>query len=826
MNSDKYSNHASFFPTQQAPLVFQAHLLSVVRKVEKSERFKGKKQPEFVVKNLSPSNREKLMTSLSLSRQKAEGENQQDSVYTNRRKSETDQIIPIYQYKKSMYSLKPSESGKEQKESQFKLPGLPNRHYAHDVMDDGINRGRRREIVNRPVARKRYAASKHSSSHVKEGLNSSLTISKQFLVQLAIISIMVINVIRSGLNMNLLKLVWVVGLAVVVCQECVGTRCTTTTADQPQTFPRYSFGGKHFNAYILPSTNVYASWMDYFGRYIRNLESESRIMRFYKLIYLYICAFDLSWVSWEPVTLSSKIATLASDILYTLVYLLSKWINSVIRIHDEYQSCFLVGLALTCKASSQIQYILLHFRTNWRELRPLVTPWANGIKESFKPCIDQKQFMPSHAQVSHFPLSLLYPSLLLLCFGCCYYYYYYYCCYEYFTVKGLYKSSGYENKSSHKNSNDYEYKTVPNLLSLFLLSSLPMLLTAVCGAGDLAHTVSPAHLCLLLSFSLLMTAVCGAGDLAHTASPAFLYILLSFSLLMSAVCGAGDLAHTVSPARSCLLLSFSLLMTAVCGAGDLAHTASPAFLYILLSFSLLMTAVCGAGDLARTVSPARLCLLLSFSLLMTAVCGTGDLAHTASPASLYIWPSFSLLLTIVCGAGDLAHAILPAYFLDNPFFSLTFDGHWLVMCANAAVVLLPLGISATKYPPITLLQEDIHSFRDDMLLAIGTFYMLSYRTVGMKIDGNCCPYLLSPTAPAPRTRCLGRSVARFAKPFESRPADTVRRELYKQLATQPGHSGWIAPTAALPATPRPLERATEACFAPRKGLKCKRRLQF
>ena len=148
------------------------------------------------------------------------------------------------------------------------------------------------------------------------------------------------------------------------------------------------------------------------------------------------------------------------------------------------------------------------------------------------------------------------------------------------------------------------------------------------------------------------------------------------------------------------------------------------------------------------------------------------------------------------------------------------------MCANTAVVMLPLGISAKRYPHITLLQDDIHSFRDVMLLAIGTFYMFSYRTVDMKIDGNCCPYLLSPTAPAPRTRCIGTSVAHFAKPFESRPADTVRRELYKQLATHPGQSGWIAPTATLPATPRPLERATEACFAHRKGLKWKKQLQF
>ena len=400
--------------------------------------------------------------------------------------------------------------------------------------------------------------------------------------------------------------------------------------------------------------------------------------------------------------------------------------------------------------------------------------------------------MAAHAQVSHLLLSLLSllsPSLLLLCFGfcCSYYYYCYYCCYEYFTVKGSHKSS---------------------------------------GAGDLAHTTSPACLYILLSSSLPMAVVCGAGDLAHTTSPTCLYILLSSSLLMTVVCGAGDLAHTTSPACLYLLLSSSLLMTVVCGAGDLAHTTSPTCLYILLSSSLLMTVVCGAGDLAHTTSPACLCILLSFSLLMTVVCGAGDLVHTTSPACLYILLSFSMLLTIVCGAGDLAHTILPAYFLVAPFFSVSSDGHWMVICANTAVVMLPLGITAKRYPHITLLQEDIHSFRDVMLLAIGTLYMFSYRTVGMKIDGNCCPYLLSPTAPAPRTRCLGSSVVRFAKPFESRPADTVRRELFKELATRPGQSGWIASTATLSATPRPLERATEASFAHRKRPKCKKRLQF
>ena len=109
--------------------------------------------------------------------------------------------------------------------------------------------------------------------------------------------------------------------------------------------------------------------------------------------------------------------------------------------------------------------------------------------------------------------------------------------------------------------------------------------------------------------------------------------------------------------------------------------------------------------------------------------------------------------------------------------------------------------------------------------------MLSCRTVGVKIDGNSCPYLLSPTAPAPRTRCVGDSVARFARPFESRPTDSIRREVFRQLASRPGpsaSSGWVAPSATLPATPHPLERATEKSSSRPEPLKLrvKRRLQL
>ena len=349
---------------------------------------------------------EKTMTSLSYSRQKSEGKDQPCSVNTEHIKSETTQLVHVYQYTTNIYT----KSRKEQREMKLH-PESANCQNSDDVMNDDINRG---GDVNRLVARERYATTKHSFSHTKEFLKTTLNICKQSFVQLAIILAMVINLIRSGLNMNLLKLVCIAGLAVVVCQECgnnsngtfplaisvrvyailavlreftaaianisealgsyiqkvmvfdnkeVITRCVGVlqntimrgatilpcycTALETTTFAVNVLGGKHINAYIFPFANVYASWIDYFDTYTRNLESECKIMIFCKLVYLYIFAFYLSWVSCEW-------ATLSSVILYTLVYLSLKWINSVIRIHDEYQNYFLVGIVLTYKASSQI----------------------------------------------------------------------------------------------------------------------------------------------------------------------------------------------------------------------------------------------------------------------------------------------------------------------------------------------------------------------------------------------------------------------------------------------------------------------------------------
>ena len=232
----------------------------------------------------------------------------------------------------------------------------------HDVIDDGIKVDVGSQ--NKPVARKHHTTLKHLCSHVKEDDNSSVNISEQFFVQLAFILMMIGNIIKSVLSLNSLKLKWVIGLVTLACVS----REDFDPADLLLTAPPDAFGGKSSCAYILSHTNVYASWMHYFDRYIKNLDFEYETRSFFKLVYLYMCAFDSSWMTWERATLSSKIATLACNILYTLVYLLSEWSFSVIIIHDKYHRQFLVGLTLACKAGSQIQYILLRFCTNWKEL--------------------------------------------------------------------------------------------------------------------------------------------------------------------------------------------------------------------------------------------------------------------------------------------------------------------------------------------------------------------------------------------------------------------------------------------------------------------------
>ena len=367
----------------------------------------------------SPLRYVKAMTSLPLSRQKAEGRNQQDFSYKYPKKSETDVIASIDQYKDSMQSVKPS--GK-QEERDANLSHL----HQNDVMDDAIN-AERVELV----ASNSHTAPKRSCSYVKEDNCSLTNMIKSFFVQMACIFMIIENMIKSVISLNLLNLKRVVELAT---RTSVGWECCVI-AISLSTNISYAFGGKRSYAYSSLNLVIYASWLRYFGRYIYNLDFEYATRGYCKLVYYYIRVFHSSQLMWNQATLSSKFATLFCNKLYTLVYLVSEWSFSGIINDDKYHRQFLFGLTLVCKAIMLNQCFLLHFYANWEELRPLVTSRAYDIKEGFNPCVIQKQFMRWYALVNLSPLSLLSLAILLCSVHyCCFYHY----CY-YFIITILYK---------------------------------------------------------------------------------------------------------------------------------------------------------------------------------------------------------------------------------------------------------------------------------------------------------------------------------------------------------------------------------------------------
>ena len=155
------------------------------------------------------------------------------------------------------------------------------------------------------------------------------------------------------------------------------------------------------------------------------------------------------------------------------------------------------------------------------------------------------------------------------------------------------------------------------------------------------------------------------------------------------------------------------------------------------------------GNLTPMISPASLSLSLSLSLLMTIMWVHGNLTPMISPASL----SLSLSVDDHHVGSRKSNPYDITSFSLSPLMTIV----WLYL----TLILLDTVVkgTASRYPLITLLRIVIHSCRN-CLLSYRDFYVLSYRTVGVKSDGNCCPCLLSPTAPS--TRCIGDSVARFA----------------------------------------------------------------
>ena len=190
--------------------------------------------------------------------------------------------------------------------------------------------------------------------------------------------------------------------------------------------------GKCLSAYLCLFADFWASHLCGLDTYTGNLELNDNFKMIYDHIYLYIYDVYRSWVSYNWATYPEALSVKT----YTLVYFSSKASLLMIKSHDKYQSIVLIGLAHVEKAYSEIRSISVHNRSYWRELRPLVTPWAWCIKEGIEPWRFQKRFIPSHVQVSLLPLSLSSPSLALFCF--CYFiiiiiiYYY-----VYLLVKGI-----------------------------------------------------------------------------------------------------------------------------------------------------------------------------------------------------------------------------------------------------------------------------------------------------------------------------------------------------------------------------------------------------
>ena len=243
----------------------------------------------------------------------------------------------------------------------------------------------------------------------------------------------VISILRGVFNVKLPERISTIGTlsslsrASVLAEPLITTRYHGYSLLSELTLTENVLAGKRFDTYIFPYADFWASCVYYLDTYTVNLESDDNFTVFYDLVFIYIHTFYCSWSS-------CNWATYPSVIIYTLAYFSLNSIVSVIRIHDKNQSLILIGLALTEKDSSGIQYILFHFRSYWKGWRPLVTPWACCIKEGIEPRIFQKRFIPSHAQVS-----VSFCCLLLLlscfCFYCSYCYYYYY--YGYLLAKGF-----------------------------------------------------------------------------------------------------------------------------------------------------------------------------------------------------------------------------------------------------------------------------------------------------------------------------------------------------------------------------------------------------
>ena len=124
------------------------------------------------------------------------------------------------------------------------------------------------------------------------------------------------------------------------------------------------------NVYLCPYSDLWASCHMYLCKDVEILGFLHKIGSFRILIYLYIGKLRSLWLSCKQASFF-----LAFPIkLCTLVYFVSK--DSLFD-RKSYNKCTnLIGLAPWEKAYIGIRPFSSHNGSDWRELRPLVTPWT------------------------------------------------------------------------------------------------------------------------------------------------------------------------------------------------------------------------------------------------------------------------------------------------------------------------------------------------------------------------------------------------------------------------------------------------------------------
>ena len=198
-----------------------------------------------------------------------------------------------------------------------------------------------------------------------------------------------------------------------VCKRNVSVRIGNTG----NTF----MAGKVIRAYLCPCSDLWASCRVYLCKDAEILALYYKIKSFCAFIYLYIRKFLRFWLSckWASFPLAFAVK------LPTLVYFASKASLLMIKSYKKYQSINLIGLAPWKKAYAKYRPFLSHNGPDWRELRPLVTPWTWPIKEGIEPWKSQTGLSCLMSKVSLLPFSLSSPSLalalvvvlLLFCYG-------------------------------------------------------------------------------------------------------------------------------------------------------------------------------------------------------------------------------------------------------------------------------------------------------------------------------------------------------------------------------------------------------------------------